>query len=252
MTTEPGIFNLGENRSGDEGESHQRDFSVVILAGGRSERMGHDKAFLTHKGRQFISIISEKMLEISSDVIVAIGAKEPRTFESALEKRVRILNDNQYLMNPMGGILSALARTRNEYTAIVACDSPLVKTEVIRFLFEEARYADAAVPIWEDGYRIEPLCAVYNAKEAVRAGMAALEDGKIGPKHMVSYLREVKYLPMSRLRTYDPQLSSFLNINTQDDYLRLREDRICSGFEVPVSSLKKINLLSGDKRMSRD
>lgn len=248
MTTEPGIFKLGENRSGDEGESHQRDLSVVILAGGRSERMGYDKAFLTHKGRQFISIISEKMLEVSSDVIVAIGAKEPRTFESVLEKSVRILNDNQYLMNPMGGILSALARTRNEYTAIVACDSPLVKPEVIRFLFEEARSRDAAVPLWEDSYRIEPLCAVYNAKEAVRAGKAALEDGKIGPKHMVSYLREVNYLTMSKLRKYDPQLVSFLNINTQDDYLGLTEDRICAGFEVPVGRLKKINSFQETKR----
>ena len=245
MTTAAGTYGLGEGPSVDERESRQLDLSVVILAGGKSKRMGYDKAFLTYKGRQFISIISEKMLEVSSDVIVANGTKDPSNFESSLDKGIRILNDNQSLMNPMGGILSALARTRHDYAAIVACDSPLVRTEVIRFLFEQARNRDAAVPIWEDGFRIEPLCAVYDAKEAMRAGMAALEDGKLGPKHMVSYLRDVNYLAMSKVRTYDPELASFLNVNTQDDYLALKEDRVCAGFEVPVGRPKKLNLLSG-------
>jgi molybdopterin-guanine dinucleotide biosynthesis protein A len=76
----------------------------VRLAGGKSSRMGTDKAFLHYAGKTFISLITDKLLKITDDVVVAIGRKDKRDFEPLLrDGRIRIMNDTHYLENPYRG-----------------------------------------------------------------------------------------------------------------------------------------------------
>lgn len=197
--------------------------SAIILAGGESKRMGSDKAFLLHEGRPFISAIASEMRMVSDDVIVMIGRKRREDFEAALGTEVRVYNDDQYLGNPVGGILSSFAHAKHSSAVVVACDSPLVKAAVIGYLFQALQAHSAAVPLWEDENKMtmEPLCAVYDVAEAKRALLQVIHEEKVTPKRMVLLLEDVLYVDVSQLRLVDPMLDSLVNVNTQGEYVAL-------------------------------
>jgi molybdopterin-guanine dinucleotide biosynthesis protein A len=79
----------------------------------------------------------------------------------------------------------------------------------------------AAIPIWENN-DAEPLCAVYELEQAQQAVAKELRLGKLGPKNLVAQLAAVNYVPVSKIREYDPLLESLVNINSREDYSRLQ------------------------------
>lgn len=190
------------------------------MAGGRSRRMGRDKAFLTLGGKPFVSVISLEMSGLTDDVLVVIGRKRARQFRRVLDRRVRIVRDEYKLDNPMGGMLSACGKARHRYLGVLADDMPLAKSGVILSLYRAAHGHSAAIPRWENG-DLEPLCAVYRVREAERAGLGALEEGKIGGRSLISYLPDAIYVPVESLRAVDPGLSSLTNVNSREDMARL-------------------------------
>lgn len=206
----------------------RRKLSAVILAGGLSRRMGSEKAFLLHEGQSFISSVASEMSKASDDVIVMIGRKRKEDFEPAVPEGVRILRDDDYLGNPVGGIRSAFEHVKHADAAVVACDSPLVKAEVIRYLAEELQNHSATVPLWEeeDKTTMEPLCAVYAVAETKTAIQQTIKEGNLTPKRVVFHLKDVLYIDVSRLRLVDPRLDSLVNVNTRSEYAALerRED----------------------------
>lgn len=199
------------------------ELSVGVLSGGFSRRLGSDKAFLSFEGVPFIKRITDEMLKISEDVAVVIGKKNRIAFESILNPSVKILNDELDLANPMSGMLTMCKRNEKKHTAFVGCDMPLLKSEVIGLLFGKLEEHSAAVPIWEDG-NVEPLCAVYNTKEALEAGSIALREGRIGCKNLILHLRDVLYFNVSDLRSVDPCLDSLKNVNSKEDFEHLESN----------------------------
>lgn len=210
-----------DNRRTVDGISDLRqsadNLSVAILAGGQSKRMGRDKAFLTLGGRSFISRISDEMCTLTKDMFVVIGKKQTNEFRKALGRRATIIGDEYDLKNPMGGILSACKVVRTEYVAFLACDMPLVKSAVVLSLYRAAQGHSAAIPIWPNGF-LEPLCAVYNVREAERAGLDALREGSVGAWSLISHLVDASYVRVESLRIVDHYLDSFININSVKDF----------------------------------
>jgi molybdopterin-guanine dinucleotide biosynthesis protein A len=215
--------------------------SAIILAGGKSTRMGIDKAFLNYGGNTFIEIIAEEMRRLSEDVLILIGTKSRAQFESFLgSDRFRIMNDTHYLDNPLGGVLTGLDHASSDYSAVVACDSPRIRSDVLNYLYRRARGHSAALPIWDidNGMTIEPLCAVYNVEEMRYAIREATSKGKAGLKHAASFLGDVHHVPVSELRQFDQNLVSLLNINTKRDYFELLEEEGRSAVQSPSPELR--------------
>ena len=203
--------------------------SAILLAGGKSTRMGRDKAFLELGQNQFVYRIARELLRVSDDLMVVIGRKEKSQFQQKFDElrfeghdpsHIRILNDEFEFENPLAGILTGFENARHSVSAVVACDMPLISGNVIKSLRRNVDGFDCAVPIWED-YNIEPLCGVYSIRSSLDAAHLAIQDGKIGPKHMVSYLQKVSYVPVSSLRLLDPNLESLRNINYPREYEEL-------------------------------
>jgi len=190
---------------------------VAVLAGGKSRRMGTDKAFLLYRGSPFVTMITDEMLKTSDDVLVVVGRKDSREFSSILDPSVRVLNDTYDLENPMGGMLSAFRSVKNSYVAFLACDTPFVRAGVIEFLHRAAVGRTAAVPLWEDG-RIEPLCAVYDVARAEAAGLKALAENSLGCRYLIRHLEGVNYIKVEDLRRLDPDLVSLRNVNTRAEF----------------------------------
>ncbi len=219
--------------SWSENRDQENMISAILLAGGKSSRMGRDKAFLEYDPGSFIYRIASEMLKISDDLMVVIGKKDKTQFEHALEglkgdgpedafdQRLRILNDQYDLQNPLGGMLTGFVNARNRYAAIVGCDMPLIKSSVFEYLYSHVFGYDCCIPINEENHNVEPLCSVYNVKRSIEASFLAIEDGKVGPKHFVSYLSRVNYVPISKIRAIDPNLDSIVNINYPREYAEL-------------------------------
>ena len=207
--------------NGDRRLAELRNLSAILLAGGKSTRMGSEKAFLKLIEQPYISIMSKELSKVCDDIVVTVGRKRTGKFESVLSPSVRILKDRQNYGSPVCGISTGLNLVRNPLTAIVACDLPLIKHEIIDFLHRRCIGHSAAVPIWPNG-DIEPLCGVYDVEQTKAALVSAHSRfGKIGPRHLINQMEDVCFVPVSQLKAYDKYLGSLVNVNTPKDYSEL-------------------------------
>jgi molybdenum cofactor guanylyltransferase len=183
--------------------------------------MGRDKAFLKFNGKPFVAILTEEISNLSDDIIVVVGRKGIRRFKQVLSPAIRIAKDAYDLGSPASGIQTGFKLAKYSYSFVAACDTPLLKSAIVGFLRRQARNHSAAIPRWPNG-DIEPLCAVYKVKEALKALDAANKKlGKFGPRNMISQLKDVNYVSTSLLRRYDKNLDSLFNVNDESEYKRL-------------------------------
>jgi len=186
----------------------------VILAGGRSGRMGSDKALLPYQGGRFIEAIHRRMEELFDEVIVATG--ETARYDFLPCRRVTDLYTG---MGALGGIHAALRASGSEKVFVVACDMPYLAPDLIRHLCSLTEEADVVVPEGEGG--IEPLHAVYR-----KSVLPAVEDAlRSGQCRVVSFFDRVRVrrVPFAEVERIDPDLRAFRNINTPEEYYRFRD-----------------------------
>jgi len=129
-----------------------------VLAGGRSSRMGQDKALLPWNGATLIESIAREVL-LAAGSATLIGS--PDLYGSL---GFPVVSDKIAACGPLGGLYTALSVTRADWNLVVACDMPAVTHELLEELLAAAEVsgADALVPQTPGG--LEPLCAVYHAR----------------------------------------------------------------------------------------
>ncbi len=191
-------------------------YSVLILAGGQSRRMGRNKAFLEWKGRPLIADLIDRFRPISDDVILI--APDLKPFQGL---HARLVPDPSPPVGPLGGLWSGLLGARHEWAFAMACDMPLVDPRVVEWMFEQRGEADAVVLLDDQG-RPEPLHALYRVS-CLNAIASALACGQRAMLAFYPAIR-VRYLPPSMWRAVDPEGRSWRNINTPEDWKRLQEE----------------------------
>jgi len=143
--------------------------TAFILAGGKSTRMGTDKAFVDYDGRTLLLRTLDLARSVATDVWI-VGSKEKF---AALGP---VLEDIFHDCGPLGGIHAALRASPTELNLILAVDTPFVSLEFLQFLISQARSApEAAAIVPRAGGSWQPLCAIYRrefadvAENALRA-----------------------------------------------------------------------------------
>lgn len=126
----------------------------VILAGGKSTRMGQNKALLTIKNKPVIQWIFEALSPVVDEVIIIANNQEEYEFLD-----VPIYGDRFLNKGPLAGLDSALYHSSSNRIIATACDTPFVKTEVFEYLLNASNHTDITVPMFED--KMHPLSAVY-------------------------------------------------------------------------------------------
>jgi molybdopterin-guanine dinucleotide biosynthesis protein A len=194
--------------------------AAILLAGGRSSRFGSNKAVQTLAGKPLICHVVERVSNVADHVLVVIGHGEPKAeYHAVLPSHVRVINDELEGKNPLVGIVTGLQAAKSDYVAVLACDIPFVNSAVIELLFRCALNADAAIPRWNGG-RIEPLEAVYRRLPTLRAAQEALAKKGSSQKEMISRLTRAVYVSVEdELRSIDPTLRTFFNVNTRKDMI---------------------------------
>jgi molybdopterin-guanine dinucleotide biosynthesis protein A len=183
------------------------------VAGGRSRRMGRDKALLPWGDTDLLGYALARLSVLTDDVRVLAGP-EPRYSG----RGVAVETDPVADRGPMGGLLAALESARGRPALLLGVDLPLVPPGLLARLLVLAQDADAAVPVLPRGP--EPLCAVYGAGclEPVRHAVAGVD------LKMTAFWGEVRVREVRahELAPYGDPEELFLNVNGPEDYERAR------------------------------
>src|SRR5258708_19068167 len=146
------------------------DVTVFILAGGKSTRMGTDKAFMEYQGHTLLARALDLGRSVTFEVRIVGSQEKFAAFAPVVED---VFRDS----GPLGGIHAALLASVTELNVMLAVDTPRISTAFLQYLIRQARKApDAAVVVPRAGGGWQPLCAVYRpefstlAETALRAG----------------------------------------------------------------------------------
>ncbi len=190
--------------------------SGVILAGGKSTRLGLDKAFLRLGSQTLIERTVEKLRHLSTDIIVVTNS--PARYEP-LSLPVRLVGDIEAGEGSLMGIYSGLQAARHPLALAVACDMPFLNLPLLRYMILMTHGHDVVVP-YLDGY-LEPLHAIYG-RSCLAAMKIALQAGERRIVAFFDHVR-VRHLDVQEIDIFDPHHLSMFNVNTRDDWRRVRE-----------------------------
>jgi molybdopterin-guanine dinucleotide biosynthesis protein A len=182
---------------------------AILLAGGKSVRMGQDKALLPWNGTTLLAHCAANLQAVTSEIVIVADRVDRYSLPGC-----RVAADLFPNAGPVGGILTGLTALGPGRHIAVACDMPSVQIELLRLLLSAATEEwDAVAPEVEG--RLEPLCAVYR-DTAVPLLRRFLEEGNRAAQKALQSLRTLR-IGEEALRRVDPDLLSFNNLNTPDD-----------------------------------
>ncbi|HYN14768.1 MAG TPA: molybdenum cofactor guanylyltransferase [Terriglobales bacterium] len=187
------------------------DFSGFVLAGGRSSRMGTDKAFLELNGRTLLARALDLLHALTPEVCIVGPASRFAAYGPVVE-------DTYAGRGPLAGIHAALSASATELNLILAVDLPLVTESLLRFIVERAHASDALVTVPRIAGGYQPLCAVYRRAFAPLA-QAALEGGKNKIDALFA-ATTTRILEESELSRFAFSAAMFENLNTPEDLRR--------------------------------
>jgi len=179
--------------------------TAIVLAGGKSRRMGTDKSMLNQGGKPMIQHIIEQLRPHFNELIVSANDIERYSFLG-----VPVVPDLVPDQGPLRGIASALEKSNNELNFVVACDIPQINIRMARRLLSLAADCDGAMPMTGDSH-YEPLFAVYH-KSLAPSAVELLDEGERRIAALYSRFN-FKYL-----RTSSVQAASIKNLNSIKDF----------------------------------
>jgi len=188
----------------------------IILAGGKSIRMGQDKAFIEINGVPIILRVFAVLDRLFRETIIVASQKE-----TYAELNIPVYSDLVPGQGALGGLYTGLLHSTFPYSFCVACDMPFLDRALIEYLLTRIDQYDAVVPRTSDG--LQPLHAIYSKQclEPIRH-LLDLEKTKI-----------MDFYPLIRLHivdekdflTLDPERKSFTNVNTPEELQMLQKQR---------------------------
>lgn len=201
------------------------DIDAFILIGGRSSRLGTDKAFVELGGKTLFQRSIETVEKgLAPERITAVAGNSTQFAIEAIASDVQFIFDLHEGRGPLGGLHAALAYARTAWIFVLACDYPFASPELIRLLAEQISDDFGVVVPMQQDERMQPLCAFYNVATARAIAEAVLDMPRVPPPmhEVVSRMnpRIVKFDEYSHLPGSG---NFFLNINTADDLRDARE-----------------------------
>mgnify|MGYP001571705446 CR=1 FL=1 len=185
--------------------------TAIVLAGGKSLRLGRNKALEPFLGKSLIEHVVDRLRPLAGQLLIVTSGEN-----SALPplEKTEVLTDVCPGKGPLGGIYTGLLAARYSHSIVVGCDMPFLNIGLLRFMAKLAPDFDAVIPRLSQGI-IEPLHAVY-AKSCLDKTKTRLEGNHLEIHALLSTLH-IRYIEREECLRLDPRLISFLNINNQAD-----------------------------------
>ena len=189
----------------------------IVLAGGASRRMGRNKAFLELDGRALIKVVIERMASVCAEVLVVAGDAQ-----LYVNFGVPVVEDRFRDVGALGGLHAGLDAANHELALVVGCDMPFLNPDLLRAFVGWADGFDAAVLRHREKGYLEPLHGAYR-----RACLPVIEESiQAKRRRIVSFFPSVRmrYVTVKDVTLFDPNLHSFRNINTPQEWEAARTE----------------------------
>jgi len=190
--------------------------SAIILVGGEARRAnGKEKYFFQYHGRTFIDRLLDSLRHVVDEIVlVARDDTQCERFRST--PGVRCISDIRPGIGPIGGLHAGSLAATGDLLFVSACDMPCVDFSVVAHLFDSIGEYDAVIPSWNPDM-LEPLHAVYRRT----ALLAYLESHDSLSLRTMIYALNSRFIPVDDLRFFDPDLTTFTNINKIEELERI-------------------------------
>ena len=195
--------------------------AIAILTGGQSQRMGQDKALLPWAGGTLLdNAVSTATCVVRRSDVMIVGDRP--VYHST---GVTVVEDDFPGSGPIGGIATALDRSSKDKVLVVAVDMPTLSVPLIRAMVAYDFRGDVLVPRIPltreniDRMQVQPLHAIYR-KSALRQLIGCIRERRYRLSDALERL-DVVYLDEQWIRQHDPELRSFQNANTRDEFIRI-------------------------------
>jgi molybdopterin-guanine dinucleotide biosynthesis protein A len=194
-------------------EGVRGEVAGIVLVGGKSRRMGTDKALLPLKGEPLVELVAGAVGAVVARVLL-VGGPAERFAGMGLP-----VVEDVYPGSSLGGLYTGLLRAETPHVLAVACDMPFPNRVLMRHLVSLREGHDVVVP--RRGRFLEPLCAVYS-RECLPHMREMLEAGNFRIDDFYGRVR-VRHVEGRELEALDAGGSAFVNVNTPDEYRRILE-----------------------------
>jgi len=181
--------------------------SGAILAGGKSKRLGEDKALVKIGDIPLIERAVQAIKPVISQPMIITNT--PKKFDYL---NLPIYRDIIPNLGPLGGIYTALNYATDNHVLVMACDLPNVTTRIIQVLWDRGSHQD--ILVLDAGFGLEPLCAVYS-KRCIPVIKDQIEKGELKVTDFFPKIQKVEVLKLKEIE--DRSSGRFLNINTPAD-----------------------------------
>lgn len=189
----------------------------IILAGGKSLRLGRDKAWEKVGGESLIQRVVNRLAPLSHELIVVIAPGQP---EPALKADIdiKVTSDIYPGCGSIGGIYTGLTAASSFQSLVVACDMPFLVASLLRYMMEVSPGYDVVIPRADKG--LEPLHAIYS-KNCLAPIRDLIQQGRLRIAEFFPQVA-VRYLDTEEISRFDPEQLSFLNVNTPRELERAK------------------------------
>jgi molybdopterin-guanine dinucleotide biosynthesis protein A len=185
----------------------------IILSGGKSVRMGENKAFIEIDGVPIIYRIYNLFKELFQEIIIVTNQKE-----LFLNFNSKIYNDLLPNKGALGGLYTGLFFSNFQYSFCVACDMPFINKSLVQYLLKNIEEYEVIVPHTKDG--LQPLHAIYS-KNCLDPIKKTIEKGKYKIIDIYSLVK-VKIVKEEDFGFLDPMRKSFINVNTPEELYSIK------------------------------
>jgi len=197
-----------------ESQGNVKSIAGIILAGGQSKRMGQNKALLPHPDNaqiSFIEYLTAMLTSMCTEVLV-VAHDATQAVEFA-RPGIGVVTDRVLDYGPLMGLYSGLSAIRTTHALVIAVDMPFVQPELVSFLLDQPLTDALLVPVVDNVPQV--LLAVYPRTVLPLIEMH-IQQGRRDLRSLLD-VAPVQYIEEAQLRRVDPQLRSFVNVNTPED-----------------------------------
>jgi len=187
----------------------------VILCGGQSSRMGSDKGLLIHEAKTWAQTALEKLEVLNIPIKLSVNEHQQSEYTKVFKPELLIIDDNSLdIKGPLLGVLSAHLQNPDKDLFLLACDLPLMDTNLLKELFslyQPGKKYD--VYIFTTDKEPEPLCGIYTSK-ALKKIIALQKENKL-IRHSMKFI--LSQLIVCEIAAHETQKIYFRNFNAHAD-----------------------------------
>lgn len=187
--------------------------TAIILAGGKSLRMGQDKQELTFDGNRLIDVIIDQLHDDFNEIIIVTN--KPHLYGG----RLICTQDTPRFAGrgPLAGLHAGLTVSSSDYSFLLACDMPYVNKAYLRYMKEQLTSGQQLAIVTREGENIAPFHGFYS-KENIPLIENFLGTGRASLQRYLQGIVPVHYVDEAVAQSFDPNLRMFVNLNTKEEW----------------------------------